>query len=196
MPSDHRNDPLLKYVVTEDARERRTRIQAHMINLLLTGDEINANPAQLLRNEDGFIHSVVQFTRAFRSLSAKGCRAHALAQTLCYFQRYRSASSTQRGRNGARFPSRGRLRRLASMLWNVSEEVTKFERQYLPSMSVLESFREERIAALVTGARQLTPAEIERYRQSAEKEVYEEYYDIKFLVMADEMQNYASILEL
>jgi hypothetical protein len=195
--------PLTNDFVVEDATQRRTRIQANAIEQLMFWDEAAWNADDFLANKDGFIRDRSRFVRTFRALVGKGCNAQAFSQSLCYFRAYQTARSTHSGRTKARFPSRARICKVVSTLRDASDQVFDLELNYDPSQAVRDPERFRKEAAATRAAvesskafRDLSNRGKELMRQSSKREDRWLSRPDKYVGMAEDMKDYAAILEL
>lgn len=130
--------PTWEDCLTRDNERRGEKTDAQMLQRLLASDSIDYPPDRVLANESKWIGDVREFTARFRELLQAGCKAGTLAQTLGYFESYRSA---RRERHQFRFPSRPKLRKLAENLKSAASEIGDLQFWYDPPSAVLTKDR-------------------------------------------------------
>lgn len=118
-----------------DSERRALKTDAKMLQRLLASDEVHYAPDRLLVNEWKWIGDVSALVVHFRELLQAGCKAGTLAQTLGYFQSYRSARME---RHQYRFPTRPKLRKLAKDLRESANEISDLQFWYDPPTAVLD----------------------------------------------------------
>lgn len=128
--------PTWEDCLLRDNETRRRKIDAKMLQRLMTSDEIDYSPDRVLANEEKRIADVREFTIHFQELLQKGCKAGTLAQTLGYFESYLTARNEHQ-RDEHRFPSRPKVRKLASTLRDSAVEIEDLQFWYDPVSAVL-----------------------------------------------------------